>query len=69
MSGQQDITPADALMRLGASTAEAIAQVLEMFLPGGVERGDVTVLSDGARHPVHVGHARRDRPAGHAREG
>jgi len=48
MSSQQDITPADALMRLGASTAEAIAQVLEMFVPGQVQRGDVTVLSDGA---------------------
>ena len=34
-------------MRLGASTAEAIAQVLEMFTPGAVERGDVTVLADG----------------------
>lgn len=40
-------TPRDALMRLGASTAEAIAQVLEMFAPGAVERGEVSVLSDG----------------------
>lgn len=47
MSGQ-DITPRDALMRLGASTAEAIAQVLEMFAPGTVERGDVTVLPEAA---------------------
>jgi flagellar motor switch protein FliN/FliY len=39
-----DLTPQAALMRLGASTAEAIAQVLEMFAPGGVERGDVSVL-------------------------
>jgi flagellar motor switch protein FliN len=45
---QQDITPGEALMRLGASTAEAIAQVLEMFTPGAVQRGDVTVLPDGA---------------------
>jgi flagellar motor switch protein FliN/FliY len=37
-------TTQDALMRLGASTGEAIAQVLEMFAPGAVERGDVTVL-------------------------
>ena len=44
---QQDITPREALMRLGASTAEAIAKVLEMFTPGAVERGDVTVLEDG----------------------
>jgi len=47
MSQQQDITPREALMRLGASTAEAIAKVLEMFVPGAVERGDVTVLDDG----------------------
>jgi flagellar motor switch protein FliN/FliY len=48
MSGQQDTTPREALMRLGASTAEAVAQVLEMFAPGAVQRGDVTVLADGA---------------------
>lgn len=48
MSTQQDITPREALMRLGASTAESIAQVLEMFAPGAVQRGDVTVLPDGA---------------------
>jgi flagellar motor switch protein FliN/FliY len=48
MSTQQDITPREALMRLGASTAEAIAQVLEMFAPGTVQRGEVTVLPDGA---------------------
>jgi flagellar motor switch protein FliN/FliY len=41
-------TPRDALMRLGASTAEAIAQVLEMFAPGAVERGEVSVLTDGS---------------------
>jgi flagellar motor switch protein FliN/FliY len=41
-------TPRDALMRLGASTAEAIAQVLEMFAPGAVERGEVSVMTDGA---------------------
>jgi len=40
-----DLSTHDALVRLGASTAEAIAQVLEMFAPGAVERGDVTVLS------------------------
>jgi flagellar motor switch protein FliN/FliY len=48
MSTQQDITPREALMRLGASTAEAIAQVLEMFAPGAVQRGEVTVIADGA---------------------
>jgi flagellar motor switch protein FliN len=42
-----DVTPREALMRLGASTAEAVAQVLDMFAPGAVERGDVTVLPDG----------------------
>jgi flagellar motor switch protein FliN/FliY len=47
MSTQQDITPREALMRLGASTAEAIAQVLEMFAPGAVQRGEVTVLAEG----------------------
>lgn len=47
MSGQES-TPRAALMRLGASTAEAIAQVLEMFAPGAVERGDVTVLPESA---------------------
>jgi flagellar motor switch protein FliN len=40
-----DVSSHDALVRLGASSAEAIAQVLEMFAPGAVERGDVTVLS------------------------
>jgi flagellar motor switch protein FliN len=47
MSGA-DLTQRDALMRLGASTAEAIAQVLEMFAPGAVERGEVSVLAEGA---------------------
>jgi flagellar motor switch protein FliN/FliY len=47
MSTQQDVTPREALMRLGASTAESIAQVLEMFAPGAVQRGEVTVLPDG----------------------
>ncbi len=42
MSGA--VNQREALLRLGASTAEAIAQVLEMFAPGAVERGEVTVL-------------------------
>jgi flagellar motor switch protein FliN len=42
-----DMTPHDALLRLGASTAEAIAQVLEMFAPGTIERGDVSVMGEG----------------------
>jgi flagellar motor switch protein FliN/FliY len=43
---QQDITPRDALIRLGSSTAEAIEQVLETLAPGSVSRGDVSVLSE-----------------------
>jgi flagellar motor switch protein FliN len=43
---QEDITPAQALMRLAASTAEAVAQVLDMYAPGLAERGQVTVLPD-----------------------
>ncbi|MGH2858642.1 MAG: chemotaxis protein CheC, partial [Solirubrobacteraceae bacterium] len=38
----------DALMRMGASSAEAVAQVLEMFAPGAVERGEVSVLAGNA---------------------
>jgi flagellar motor switch protein FliN len=45
---QNEVTPREALTRLGASTAEAIAQVLEMFVPGQVQRGDVSVLPDGS---------------------
>ena len=45
---QKDITPREALTRLGASSAEAIAQVLESFTPGAVERGEVSVLAEGA---------------------
>jgi flagellar motor switch protein FliN/FliY len=45
---QNEVTPREALTRLGASTGEAIAQVLEMFVPGGVQRGEVSVLPDGA---------------------
>jgi flagellar motor switch protein FliN len=41
-----DMTPREALLRFGASTAEAIAQVLEMFAPGAIERGDVTVMGE-----------------------
>jgi flagellar motor switch protein FliN/FliY len=43
-----EITPQEALVRLGASTGEAVAQVFEMYAPGLVERGDVTVLPDPA---------------------
>jgi flagellar motor switch protein FliN len=42
-----DVTQREALTRLGASTAEAVARVLEMFAPGSVERGDVSLIGDG----------------------
>jgi len=38
-----ELSQHDALVRIGASTAEAIAQVLEAIVPGIVTRGDVTV--------------------------
>jgi flagellar motor switch protein FliN/FliY len=44
----RDSTQHDALVRLGASTAEAIALVLENWAPGTIERGDVTVLPESA---------------------
>ena len=43
----RDPAQRDALVRLGASSAEAIAQVLEMFAPGQIERGDVSVVPEG----------------------
>jgi flagellar motor switch protein FliN/FliY len=42
-------TQRDALLRLGASTAEAIAQVLESFAPGEITRGEVTLLDVNAK--------------------
>lgn len=42
-----EVSQREALTHLGASTAEAVARVLEMFSPGGVERGEVTVIGDG----------------------
>jgi flagellar motor switch protein FliN len=42
-----EITQREALTQLGASTAEAVARVLEMFAPDGVERGDVSVVPEG----------------------
>jgi flagellar motor switch protein FliN len=41
-----DVTQREALTQLGASTAEAVARVLEMFVPDGVERGEVTVIPE-----------------------
>jgi flagellar motor switch protein FliN/FliY len=40
-------THRDALLRMGAATAEAVARVLEAFVPGAVQRGDVTVYAEG----------------------
>jgi flagellar motor switch protein FliN/FliY len=42
-----EVTPREALTRLGASTAAAIARALEMLMPDGVERGEVTVVAEG----------------------
>lgn len=42
-----EVSQREALSHLGASTAEAVARVLEMFVPGGVERGDVSVIAEG----------------------
>jgi flagellar motor switch protein FliN len=41
-----EVSQREALTHLGASTAEAVARVLDMFVPGGVERGDVTVIGE-----------------------
>jgi flagellar motor switch protein FliN len=41
----------DPLIRLGTSTSEAIAGVLEMFAPGKVVAGDVTVVT-GDKNPM-----------------
>jgi flagellar motor switch protein FliN len=41
-----EVSQREALTHLGASTAEAVARVLDMFVPGGVERGDVTVTTE-----------------------
>jgi flagellar motor switch protein FliN/FliY len=41
----------DALIRLGQSTSEAIAGVLEMFAPGKIVPGEVSVLP-GDKHPM-----------------
>lgn len=56
MSGQNqpDITPAQALMRLAASTAEAVAQVLDTYAPGLAQRGQVQVLPDSAEAFAHL---------------
>ena len=41
----------DALLRLGRSTSEAIAGVLEMFAPGKISPGEVTVIPS-EKHPM-----------------
>ena len=43
----------DALIRLGQSTSEAIAGVLEMFAPGKVTPGEVSVIP-GDKHPMET---------------
>ncbi len=42
-----EVTQREALTHLAASTAEAVARVLEQFVPDGVQRGDVTVIPEG----------------------
>jgi flagellar motor switch protein FliN len=44
MSPADVASTTDALMRLGASTAEAVAKALDSICPEPVERGDVTVV-------------------------
>ncbi|HEV7772062.1 MAG TPA: FliM/FliN family flagellar motor switch protein [Conexibacter sp.] len=44
MSPADVASTTDALMRLGASTAEAVAKSLDAICPSPVERGDVTVV-------------------------
>ncbi len=51
---REETTQQEALISLGASTAEAVAKVLEMFLPDSVERGDVSVIADGATPFTHL---------------
>ena len=43
----------DALIRLGQSTSEAIAGVLEMFAPGKITPGEVSVIP-GEKHPMET---------------
>jgi flagellar motor switch protein FliN len=45
------LTAEDALIRLGRSTSEAISGVLEMFAPGKIVAGDVTLVA-GDRNPM-----------------
>jgi len=42
-----DVSAREALSQLASSTAEALVRVLEMFAPGAVERGEVTVMAEG----------------------
>ena len=42
-----DVSQREALAHLGAATAEAVARVLEQFVPDGVERGEVSVVAEG----------------------
>jgi len=41
-----ETTQHEALTRLAASTAEAVARALEAFVPDGVTRGEVTIVSE-----------------------
>ena len=45
------MTADEALVNLGESTTEAVCGVLEMFAPGQIRPGEVTVVADG-KHPL-----------------
>jgi flagellar motor switch protein FliN len=47
------MTTDDALVKLGQSTSEAICGVLEMFAPGQITPGDVSVVP-GGEHPLEA---------------
>ena len=42
-----DLSQRQALIQLGAATAEAVARTLDMLAPGAVERGEVSVPGEG----------------------
>ncbi|MGC9220624.1 MAG: FliM/FliN family flagellar motor switch protein [Solirubrobacteraceae bacterium] len=41
-----EVSPREAITQLASSTGEAVARVLDTFLPGGVERSSVTVIGE-----------------------
>lgn len=45
---ERTLSTGDALVRLGSSSADAVARALESYAPGSVKRGEVSVLAEGA---------------------